>query len=102
MRRRLARLIDAGMDSMPGAGAEILDDRVRRIISNGKCSGEEWLEVMRVAHKLGLTTSATMMFGHIETIEERFDHLVRIRAVQEERPAGSNGFKAFHSLALSG
>ncbi|MFK7970786.1 MAG: dehypoxanthine futalosine cyclase, partial [Bacteroidia bacterium] len=70
-------------------------DRVRRIISNGKCSGEEWLEVMRVAHQLGLTTSATMMFGHIETIEERFDHLVRIRAVQAQRPEGTNGFKAF-------
>lgn len=91
----LVRLMKSGMDSMPGAGAEILDDRVRRIISNGKCSGEEWLEVMRVAHQLGLTTSATMMFGHIETIEERFDHLVRIRAVQEERPEGANGFKAF-------
>lgn len=91
----LRRLMAAGMDSMPGAGAEILDDRVRRIISNGKCSGEEWLEVMRVAHQLGLTTSATMMFGHIETIEERFDHLVRIRAVQAERPEGTNGFKAF-------
>ncbi len=91
----MARLMEAGMDSMPGAGAEILDDRVRRIISNGKCSGEEWLEVMRQAHQLGLTTSATMMFGHIETIEERFDHLVRIRAVQEERPSGTNGFKAF-------
>jgi cyclic dehypoxanthinyl futalosine synthase len=91
----LRRLMAAGMDSMPGAGAEILDDRVRRIISNGKCSGEEWLEVMRVANQLGLTTSATMMFGHIETIEERFDHLVRIRAVQAQRPEGANGFKAF-------
>lgn len=94
-RETLLRLMDAGMDSMPGAGAEILDDRVRRIISNGKCSGEEWLEVMRQAHQVGLTTSATMMFGHIETIEERFDHLVRIRAVQAEKPEGSNGFKAF-------
>lgn len=94
-RETLQRLMAAGMDSMPGAGAEILSDRVRRIISNGKCGGEEWLEVMRQAHQLGLTTSATMMFGHIETIEERFDHLVRIRAVQEQRPAGANGFKAF-------
>lgn len=91
----LLRLREAGMDSMPGAGAEILDDRVRRIISNGKCSGEEWLEVMRQAHQIRMTTSATMMFGHIETIEERFDHLVRIRAVQAERPEGTNGFKAF-------
>lgn len=94
-RETLERLMAAGMDSMPGAGAEILSDRVRRIISNGKCLGEEWLEVMRQAHQLGLTTSATMMFGHIETIEERFDHLVRIRAVQAQKPAGSNGFKAF-------
>jgi len=91
----LRRLMDAGMDSMPGAGAEILNDRVRRVISNGKCSGDEWLEVMRVAHQVGLTTSATMMFGHIETIEERFEHLVRIRDIQELRPEGSNGFKAF-------
>ncbi|WNJ21313.1 CofH family radical SAM protein [Pontibacter sp. G13] len=91
----LTRLMAAGMDSMPGAGAEILNDRVRRIISNGKCSGQEWLDVMHVAHKVGLTTSATMMFGHIETIEERFEHLVRIREVQAMRPEGSNGFKAF-------
>jgi cyclic dehypoxanthinyl futalosine synthase len=94
-RQTLERLMAAGMDSMPGAGAEILDDRVRREISNGKCSGEEWLNVMREAHKLDLTTSATMMFGHIETIEERFDHLVRIRQVQSEKPEGANGFKAF-------
>ncbi len=91
----LKRLMAAGMDSMPGAGAEILATRVRKIISTGKCDGEQWLEVMRVAHRLNLATSATMMFGHIETIEERFDHLVRIRAVQAERPEGSPGFKAF-------
>lgn len=91
----LLRLKNAGLDSLPGAGAEILDDRVRRIISNGKCSGEEWLDVMRECHKLDITTSATMMFGHIETVEERFDHLVRIRQVQAEKPAGANGFLAF-------
>ncbi len=91
----LKRLMKAGMDSMPGAGAEILNDRVRRIISNGKCNGQEWLDVMHEAHKLGLTTSATMMFGHIETTEERFEHLVRIREVQAMRPEGENGFKAF-------
>lgn len=91
----LARLKAAGLDSLPGAGAEILSDRVRRLISNGKCAGEEWLEVMRQAHKLDLPTSATMMFGHVETLEERFDHLVRIRAVQAERPAGTVGFRAF-------
>lgn len=94
-RDTLIRLKAAGLDSLPGAGAEILDDRVRRIISNGKCSGEEWLEVMRQCHKLGITTSATMMFGHVETISERFDHLVRIRAVQAEKPEGENGFLAF-------
>ncbi|MEO0900216.1 MAG: CofH family radical SAM protein [Bacteroidota bacterium] len=91
----LRRLMASGMDSMPGAGAEILNDRVRRIISNGKCSGKEWLDVMRASHKLGLTTSATMMFGHIETLEERYEHLVWIREVQAERPEGENGFKAF-------
>lgn len=91
----LTRLKAAGMDSMPGAGAEILNDRVRHIISNGKCSGKEWLDVMRAAHQLGLTTSATMMFGHIETIEERFEHLVWLREVQAEKPEGENGFLAF-------
>ena len=91
----LTELKNAGMDSMPGAGAEILSDRVRRWISKGKCSGQEWLDIMRTAHKIGLTTSATMMFGHIETIEERFDHLVRIREVQSEKPEKENGFLAF-------
>ena len=91
----LSALKKAGMDSMPGAGAEILSDRVRRWISKGKCSGQEWLDIMRVAHQIGLTTSATMMFGHIETIEERFDHLVRIREVQLEKPKHENGFLAF-------
>lgn len=91
----LSALKEAGMDSMPGAGAEILSDRVRRLISKGKCTGEEWLDIMKVAHQIDLTTSATMMFGHIETIEERFDHLVRIREVQSEKPATTNGFLAF-------
>lgn len=91
----LKALKEAGLDSLPGAGAEILDDRVRRLISNGKCNGESWLDVMRQAHKLDITTSATMMFGHVETIEERFDHLVRIRAVQAEKPEDANGFLAF-------
>ena len=91
----LTALKAAGMDSMPGAGAEILSDRVRRLISKGKCTGQEWLDIMKVAHQIGLTTSATMMFGHIETIEERFDHLVRIREVQVQKPEGTNGFLAF-------
>ena len=78
----LKALKEAGMDSLPGAGAEILNDRVRRLISRGKCTGKEWLDVMRAAHQLNITTSATMMFGHIETLEERFEHLVWIREVQ--------------------
>ena len=91
----LVNLKESGLDSLPGAGAEILNDRVRRIISTGKCSGGEWLDVMREAHKLDITTSATMMFGHVETIEERFEHLVLIREVQSEKPKQSKGFHAF-------
>ena len=91
----LVALKEAGLDSLPGAGAEILDDRVRRLISKGKCSGREWLDVMRAAHQLNITTSATMMFGHIETVEERFEHLVLLREVQEEKPKDANGFLAF-------
>ena len=91
----LRRLKAAGLDSLPGAGAEILHDRVRRLISNGKCSGQEWLDVMRAAHQLDIPTSATMMFGHIETLEERFLHLVWLRQVQSEKPAHAMGFKAF-------
>ena len=91
----LKELKDAGMDSFPGAGAEILSDRVRKIISTGKCLGDEWLEIMRQAHNLDITTSATMMFGHIETIEERFDHLILIRDVQSEKPDNAKGFHAF-------
>ncbi|WP_069659398.1 cyclic dehypoxanthinyl futalosine synthase [Arcticibacter eurypsychrophilus] len=91
----LKELMAAGLDSLPGAGAEILNDRVRRLISKGKCGGQEWLDVMRAAHQLGLGTSATMMFGHVETIEERFEHLVWIREVQAEKPAEAPGFIAF-------
>ncbi len=91
----LKALIAAGLDSLPGAGAEILNDRVRRLISKGKCTGKEWLDVMRAAHQLNLTTSATMMFGHIETIEERFEHLVWLRQVQSEKPTDAKGFLAF-------
>ena len=91
----LSRLKAAGMDSLPGAGAEILNDRVRRLISNGKCTGKEWLDVMRAAHKLRIPTSATMMFGHIETLDERLEHLIWIREVQSEKPQDADGFKAF-------
>ena len=91
----LKALKDAGMDSLPGAGAEILVDRVRRLISKGKCGAQEWLDVMHEAHKLNLPTSATMMFGHVETIRERFEHLEKIREVQSRKPKGTYGFTAF-------
>jgi len=91
----LKALKESGLDSLPGAGAEILNDRVRRLISKGKCSGGEWLDIMRACHQLDLTTSATMMFGHIETNLERMEHLVDIRQVQSEKPEGAKGFLAF-------
>lgn len=91
----LTTLKEAGMDSMPGPGAEILDDRVRRLISKGKCGAQEWLDIMHDAHNVGLTTSATMMFGHVETVLERFEHLVKIRDVQAKKPEGAKGFIAF-------
>jgi len=91
----LKELKGSGLDSLPGAGAEILSDRVRRLISKGKCGGEEWLNVMRAAHQLDLTTSATMMFGHIETNLERFEHLASMRQVQSEKPSKAKGFIAF-------
>ncbi|HHM20725.1 MAG TPA: dehypoxanthine futalosine cyclase [Bacteroidetes bacterium] len=94
-RHVLQTLKEAGLDSLPGAGAEILDDRVRRLISAGKCGAKEWLDIMHEAHQVGLTTSATMMFGHIETNLERMQHLVKIREVQDRKPAGAKGFIAF-------
>lgn len=94
-REVLMALREAGMDSLPGAGAEILTDRVRRLISKGKCGSQEWLDIMHEAHKLNITTSATMMFGHVETITEKFDHLVKIREVQSRKPGSAKGFLAF-------
>jgi cyclic dehypoxanthinyl futalosine synthase len=91
----LQQLKEAGMDSMPGPGAEILNDRVRRLISKGKCGAQEWLDIMHEAHTIGLTTSATMMFGHVETLYERMEHLVKIRTVQAIKPADAKGFIAF-------
>jgi cyclic dehypoxanthinyl futalosine synthase len=91
----LKTLQEAGLDSLPGAGAEILVDRVRRLISKGKCGSDEWLEIMHQAHLLNITSSATMMFGHVETLEERFIHLTRIREVQSRKPADAKGFLAF-------
>ncbi|MFT3826308.1 MAG: cyclic dehypoxanthinyl futalosine synthase [Chitinophagaceae bacterium] len=94
-REVLMALKEAGMDSLPGAGAEILTDRVRRLISKGKCGAQEWLDIMHEAHKLNITTSATMMFGHVETLQERFEHLAKIREVQSRKPAHAKGFLAF-------
>ena len=86
----LSVLIQAGVTSLAGGGAEILSDRVREIICPKKCTASEWLEVMRTAHKLGLRTNASMMYGHIETIEERVEHLLTLRGLQDE----TGGFMA--------
>ncbi len=91
LRDTIARLRDAGLDSIPGAGAEILDDEVRFRIARLKCRTEEWLDVHRTAHQLGLRTTATMMFGCGETLEHRVKHFERIRRLQEE----TGGFTAF-------
>jgi cyclic dehypoxanthinyl futalosine synthase len=91
----LQKLISAGLDSLPGAGAEILTDRVRKIVSPAKATANEWLDVMREAHRLNLPTSATMMYGHIETIEERIEHLIKIRELEAEKPEGHYGFITF-------
>ena len=84
IRETLERLRDAGMDSLPGGGAEIFNERVRRIICDHKIDGDEWLETARMAHQLGLHSNCTMLYGHIENDEDRVDHLVRLRALQDE------------------
>ncbi len=91
LRDTIARLRDAGLDSIPGGGAEILDDEVRRRIARLKCTTQEWIDVHRTAHQLGIRTTATMMFGCGETIEQRMNHLDRIREIQED----TGGFTAF-------
>jgi cyclic dehypoxanthinyl futalosine synthase len=89
----LSRLRDAGLDSLPGGGGEILVDRVRDIISPKKTKSVDWLNVMRHAHRLGMSTTATMMYGHVETVAERIEHMRRIRDLQDE----TRGFRAFIS-----
>jgi cyclic dehypoxanthinyl futalosine synthase len=91
VRDTILRLMDAGLDSIPGGGAEILDDEVRRRIARLKCTTEEWLLVHRTAHQLGLRTTATMMFGCGETLQHRINHFARVRQLQEE----TGGFTAF-------
>jgi cyclic dehypoxanthinyl futalosine synthase len=89
----LSRLRDAGLDSLPGGGAEILVDRVRDAIAPKKTKSDEWLDVMRHAHRLGMSTTATMMYGHVETVAERVEHMRRVRELQDEH----HGFRAFIS-----
>jgi aminodeoxyfutalosine synthase len=92
----LRALIDAGLDSLPGGGAEIFAERVRRKICHDKADADRYLSIHRIAHRLGLRTNVTMLYGHIETMEERVDHMLRARALQDE----TGGFQAFIPLAL--
>ena len=94
-RTALERLVAAGLESLPGAGAEILDPEVRKRISPAKPSVEEWIAVMHEAHEMNLPTSATMMYGHVETPRQRVDHLLTIRDLQDRCPQGNHGFTAF-------
>jgi aminodeoxyfutalosine synthase len=96
IRETLERLRDAGVDSLPGGGAEIFADRVRHIICDHKIDGDEWLDTARIAHQLGLKSNATMLYGHIENEEDRVDHLLRLRALQDD----THGFQTFIPLAF--
>ena len=98
----LLTLNSAGLDSLPGAGAEILSDRVRKIISPAKCTVDDWINVMTTAHKHEIITSATMMFGHIETLKERIDHLLLLRNIQNQKPHNAVGFISFTLWPLAG
>ena len=92
----LRELMAAGLDSLPGGGAEIFAERVRRKIAHDKCGTERYLEIHRIAHRLGMRSNVTMLYGHIETAEERVDHMLRARALQDE----TGGFQAFIPLAF--
>ncbi|HUO32970.1 MAG TPA: aminofutalosine synthase MqnE [Bryobacteraceae bacterium] len=96
VREVLVRLRDAGMDSLPGGGAEIFSERVRRIICDHKITGEQWIETARAAHELGLRSNCTMLYGHIENDEDRADHLVRLRELQDQ----TGGFVTYIPLAF--
>jgi aminodeoxyfutalosine synthase len=92
----LLQLMDAGLDSLPGGGAEVFSERVRRKICHDKADADRWLSVHRIAHRLGMRSNVTMLYGHIETLEERVDHMLRARALQDE----TGGFQAFIPLAF--
>ena len=92
----LRELMDAGLDSLPGGGAEVFAERVRRKVCHDKCDADRWLSIHRIAHRLGLRSNVTMLYGHIETVEERVDHMLRARALQDE----TGGFQAFIPLAF--
>jgi aminodeoxyfutalosine synthase len=96
IRDTLVKLRDAGMDSMPGGGAEIFSERVRRIICDHKIDGNEWIDVARQAHKLGIRSNCTMLYGHVETEDDRVDHLLRLRSLQDE----TGGFQTYIPLAF--
>src|SRR5215204_835842 len=92
----LRELIDAGLDSLPGGGAEVFAERVRRKICHDKCGADRYLDIHRTAHRLGMRTNITMLYGHIETVEERVDHMLRVRALQDE----TGSVQAFIPLAF--
>jgi len=92
----LRELMEAGLDSLPGGGAEVFSDRVRRKVCHDKCGADRWLDIHRTAHRLGMRSNVTMLYGHIETVEERVDHMLRARALQDE----TGGFQAFIPLAF--
>src|SRR5262249_30239320 len=96
VREVLARLVDAGLGSLPGGGPEIFADRVRMKICRDKVDASGWLDVHRTAHAMGLRSNCTMLYGHIETVEERVDHLLRLRGLQDE----TGGFQTFIPLAF--
>ena len=94
-RETLEQLIEAGLSTLPGAGAEILSDRVRKILSPAKPNATEWINVMKEAHQMGISTTATMVYGHIETTQERMQHLITLRDIQKQKPKDAPGFRAF-------
>jgi aminodeoxyfutalosine synthase len=95
-REVLVKFKEAGLDSMPGGGAEIFSDRIRHIICDHKIDGDDWLQLARTAHEVGLKSNATMLYGHVENDEDRVDHLLKLRALQDD----THGFQTFIPLAF--